>query len=87
MKCSELKYGAEVVFRTYSNILKREYYEVGTVISVDSERKIVWISWLEGYKDRRNPIKFKDVVAVYHENGAFMEFENIRGESILLECL
>lgn len=84
MRCSELNFGLAVVFKTYSDILKRKYYEVGTVLHVDMDRGKVWVSWLDGYKDRRKPIPFKDMVAAYNENGEYMKFENVSGNSILL---
>lgn len=44
----------------------------------------MWCCWLEGYKDYRKPIPFKDMLAVYNPNGEMMKFENVSGMSDLL---
>lgn len=46
--------------------------------------KKICVSWLEGYKDRRDFIPFEDMLAVYNPNGEMMKFDNISGKSDLL---
>ena len=85
MKCSDLAAGREVIFIVWSDIYNRKIPEVGTVSSVEPERKKVWVHWLEGYKDRHELISYDDMIAAYDEDGEFMQFEHISGPSVLLE--
>ena len=85
MRCSDLLPGGEVIFKVWSDIYKQKIPEVGTVSSVEPGRKKVWVHWLEGYKDRHEPISYDDMVAAYDKDGKFMRFEHISGPSVLLE--
>lgn len=81
-KCSELQQDAPVVF-----LLKRlgkKIHELGTVHAVNSNNKTVCVSYMEGYKHRYDDVPYSDMVAAYDENGAVMQFDNIRGKSVLL---
>lgn len=84
MKCSELENGRQVVFKIYSDIYKKKIPECGTVVFVGNNRREVYVSWLEGYKDRGDAIPFEDMLAAYDKDGEMMHFENIKGPSILL---
>lgn len=42
------------------------------------------VSYLEGYKDRSDPIPFMDMIAAYDENGEMMDFGGVKGNSVLL---
>lgn len=84
MNCSELENGRQVVFKIYSDIYKRKIPECGTVSFVNKNRKEVYVSWLEGYKDRGDSIPYEDMLAAYDENGEMMKFDNISGKSVLL---
>ena len=82
MKCSDLQYGDEVIFRR--NMFDTIIFEAGTVTIVNKELKLVGINWLEGYKNRDDFVKYEDCIAVYDESGTFMKFDNISGKSTLL---
>lgn len=84
MKCSELTNGMQVVFKIYSEIYKRKIYECGTVSFVNKNRKEVYVSWLNGYKNSSDNIPYEDMIAVYDDHGEMMKFDNISGKSILL---
>lgn len=84
MKHSELKSGDIVVFKMYCDILKREDFWDGYVVFVNEETKKVCISYLEGYKDRHDYIDYDKVVAKYDDDGEYMQFGNISGNSVLL---
>lgn len=73
----------QVVFYVYNNIYQKKIPEVGSVLTVEDQG--VWISWLDGYKDRRELIPFTDMIAVYDENGEMMKWTGIEGKSVLLE--
>lgn len=73
----------QVVFYVYNNIYKKKIPEVGSVLTVEDQG--VWISWLDGYKDRRELIPFTDMIAVHDVHGEFMKWPGIEGNSILLE--
>lgn len=82
---NELKQGEQVVFIQYCNILERDDYEMGNVIYVDEKRKVVAVSYLEGYKSRSDEFPFDKVVARYKRDGDHMYFGVIHGPSDLLE--
>lgn len=82
--CQSLKQGEAVVFKLYSDIYKEKKPMDGTVIYVNTDRRIVWVSYLEGYKDRSDAIPFEDMLAVYNPEGEMMKFDNISGKSDLL---
>ena len=83
-KCSSLKLNEIVVFKIHNDIYEEKRPMDGTVIDVDQERKIVWVSWLEGYKNRLDLIPFEDMLAVYNPEGEMMKFDNISGRSDIL---
>lgn len=83
-KCSSLKLNEIVVFKIYNDIYEEKRPMDGTVIDVEQERKIVWVSWLEGYKNRLDLIPFEDMLAVYNPEGEMMKFDNISGRSDIL---
>lgn len=56
----------------------------GTVLWVNEEKRIVMVSYLEGYKDRSDTILFEDMIAAYDKNGEMMNFGGIKGKSVLL---
>lgn len=85
MKCSELKPNDEVVFKIDPTFTGVKYYESGTVFSVNAARNTVCVSYLEGYKDRKDDISFSDMVAKYDKNGMYMKFGNIKDPSVLLK--
>lgn len=84
MKPTELKQGEQVVFLLYSDIYNKEIYEIGNVIYVDDANKRIAISYLEGYKSRSEDFCYNKVIAKYDKNGEYMEFGNIKGNSILI---
>lgn len=84
-RCRDLKLHETVIFKVFNNILNREIYECGTVEEVDLNLNRVWISWLEGYKDRGNYFPFEKLIAVYDKDGEVMTFDTLTGPSVLLE--
>ena len=82
--CASLKQGEQVVFKIYSDIYEEKRPMDGFVIYVNTDRRVVWVSYLEGYKDRSDAIPFEDMLAVYNPNGEMMNFDNISGKSDLL---
>lgn len=86
MKHIDLKENDLVLFKTYSDILNRDYVEVGNVIYVREDNKTVAISWLDGYESRSEDIKFNKVIAkIDKDNGEYGEIDDIRGYFIMLE--
>lgn len=86
MKHINLKENDLVLFKTCSDILNRDYVEVGNVIYVREDNKIVAISWLDGYQSRSEDIKFNKVIAKNDkDNGEYGEIDDIRGYFIMLE--
>lgn len=86
MKHIDLKENDLVLFKTYSDILKRDYAEVGNVIYVRNDNKTVAISWLDGYQSRSEDIKFNKVIAkIDKDNGEYGEIDDIRGYFIMLK--
>lgn len=84
-KCKDLKLHETIIFKVFNNILNHKIYECGTVEEIDLTLNRVWISWLEGYRDRRDYLPFEKLVAVYDEKGERMTFGTLTGPSILLE--
>ncbi|MBO3398522.1 hypothetical protein JJB71_13335 [Clostridium perfringens] len=86
MKHIDLKENDLVLFKTYSDILKRETSEVGNVIYVREDNKIVAISWLDGYQSRIDDIEFDKVIAkIDKDEGEYGEIDNISGYFVMLE--
>lgn len=86
MKHIDLKENDLVLFKTYSDILKRETSEVGNVIYVREDNETVAISWLDGYQSRVDDIEFDKVIAkIDKDEGEYGEIEDIRGYFIMLE--
>lgn len=83
-KCTSLQYNEQVVFKTHSNIYGKKIPMNGTVVSVHENLNKVYVSWMEGYKERHILVPFEDMLAVYNPNGEMMKFENISGKSDLL---
>lgn len=83
-KCSSLKNNEQVVFKIHSDLYNKKIPMDGSVKSVYQEKRMVWVSWMEGYKERYNFIPFDDMLAVYNPKGEFMKFENISGRSDIL---
>ena len=71
-KCSSLQSNEQVVFNLYSEIFERKVPMDGFVIFVLPNRKEVMVSYLEGYKDRRDNISYEDMLAVYDKDGEEM---------------
>lgn len=84
-KCKDLKLHETIIFKVFNNILNHKIYECGTVEEIDLTLNKVWISWLEGYKDRGNYFSFEKLVAVYDKDGEVMTFDTLIGPSALLE--
>lgn len=86
MKHIELKENDLVLFKMYSDILKKETSEVGNVIYVREDNKTVAISWLDGYQSRIDDIEFDKVIAkIDKDEGEYGEIDNIRGYFVMLE--
>lgn len=86
MEHIELKENDLVLFKTYSDILKRDCAEVGNVIYIREDNKTVAISWLDGYQSRSEDIKFNKIIAkIDKDNGRYDKIDNIRGYFIMLE--
>lgn len=86
MKHMDLKENDLVLFKTYSDILKRDRAEVGNAIYVREDNKTVAISWLDGYQSRTDDIEFDKVIAkIDKDNGKYGKIDNIRGYFIMLE--
>ena len=83
-KCSSLKPNEQVVFQRFSDLYGKKIPWDGTVSSVDPGRKAVWVSWLEGYKDRKDLVPYEDMLAVYDPEGEHMHFGNVSGKSAVL---
>lgn len=83
-KCTSLQYGEQVVFNLFSDIYKRKVPERGSVEFIDANRKIVCVSYMEGYKERHSDIPFGDMLAVHNPDAPVVKFENISGKSDLL---
>lgn len=85
-KCSDLKKNEEVVFLTNDyHIFKRLMPINGNVTSVDIERKIVHVVYLEGYHCRNEAIPFERMLAVANPEGRVWQFEDIKGKCDLLK--
>lgn len=84
-KCKDLKLHKTVIFKVFNNILNREIFECGTIEEIDLALNRVWISWLEGYRDKGDYLPFEKLVAVYDEKGERMTFGTLTGPSILLK--
>ncbi len=86
MKHSELKQNDLVLFYIYSDILKRNYAEIGTVIYVREDTKEVMISWLCGYRTMVDDVSFDKVIAkIDKDNGKYSEVDGVNGYFIILE--
>lgn len=84
LKIKDLKPNDNVVFMVDPYGEGREQYFDGHVISV--YEKVIFVSYLYGYKSMTDPIPYDKMIAKYDkENGVEMRFDNIVGESILLE--
>lgn len=83
-KCTSLQCNEQVVFKIHSDIYKKKIPMDGSVIAINERAKTVCVSWLDGYKDRKDFISFEDMLAVYNPNGEMMKFDNISGKSDLL---
>ena len=83
--CRGLKHNEMVVFLIWSDLYKRKIPMDGNVISVDKDRKIVSVVYLEGYKSMNAHLSYYDMLAVYNPDGEVMHFDNIYGKSDLLE--
>lgn len=86
MKCSELEQGMPVVFKVDPYYQGNKEVFVGTVLWINEKQKTVMVSYLEGYKDRNDAIPFNDMIAAYDESGEMMNFDGIKGKSILLNA-
>ncbi len=82
-KCSDLKLNENVVFKVSVYGDEEEIYD-GNVLSVNKNNNTVTVCYLEGYHSRTDNISFKNMLAVYDENGEYMKFDNISGKSALL---
>ena len=80
-ECSSLKENEQVVFNRYCNIFKDKVPETGSVVSVNLNNNTVCVSWLEGYKNRKDDVHFEDMLAVHNPEGEMMRFKNISGKS------
>lgn len=85
MEYTKLKEDDLVLFKIYSDILKRETSEVGNVIRVREDEKLITIIWLEGYQSRVDDIEFNKVIAKCDDIGKYREIDGIRGKFIMLE--
>jgi hypothetical protein len=85
MKYEDLKQNDIVIFKRYCDILEREDFQDGSVITVYTDIKKVAISWLEGYKSRVDEVEYDKVIAKYDPNGENMKFGIFSGNSVLLE--
>lgn len=84
LKVKDLKPNDNVVFKADPYGEGREQYFDGHVINVYS--KVVFVSYLYGYKSMTDSIPYDKMIAKYDkENGVELRFDNIVGESILLE--
>lgn len=84
MKCSELQKERAVVFKVdpYHEGYKETYY--GEVVSIDRNQKTVCVSYLARNKGRSDIISFDDMIAAYDRKGEMMNFNGIKGKSVLL---
>lgn len=67
------------------HIYKRLVPTYGNVTSVDTERKLVHVVYLEGYRCRHETIPFEHMLSVLNPNGRVWQFENIEGKCDLLK--
>lgn len=87
MNYKDLKIDDTVIFKRYSDILKREDYQDGTILTMDFDKKEACILWLEGYQSRTDTIKFKDISAKPDIHGEPMKLGAFRGHFFILEDL
>lgn len=86
MKHIDLKENDLVLFKTCSDILKKDYVEVGNVVYIRGDNKTVVISWSEGYKSIIDSIDFNKVIAkIDKDEGEYGEIDDIRGYFVMLE--
>lgn len=86
-KCTSLQSGEKVVFwfvpAGYTYARGRRTMN-GSVVFVDEKRRVVCVSYMEGYKERHEDVAFEDMLAVHNPYAPTMKFENISGRSDLL---
>lgn len=86
MKISELKTGDEILFlmKDYYN-KGQEIYEFGNISYIDTEDKLVSVTYLEGYKSCSETIPFNKVIAKGDvENGVNMKFKGVSGKGVFI---
>lgn len=83
-ECKTLQEDESVIFLRYCDIKKEKIPEVGCVVNVNLNNDTVCVSWMDGYKDRKDDIPFKDMLAVFNLEGENVRFGNISGPSDLL---
>lgn len=85
MKYNDLKEGDIVVFKRYNDILEKEDYQDGNIISIDTESNKATIIFLDGYKTEYETVSYDNIIAKFDANGEIMKFGSLNGTSVLLE--
>lgn len=85
MKHSELKRNDIVLFLKYNDILEKEDYQDGSIVSIYPEQQKADIVWLEGYSSWVDSISFSKIIAKYDKEGVEMSFGAYKGPSVLFK--
>jgi hypothetical protein len=80
-KVTSLQPGEHVVFRVYNDIYKGKRPIDGTVDFINTDKRLVSVSYLYGYNNMDAFIPYEDMLAVYNPNGDYMRFSGVEGLS------
>ena len=80
-KVTSLQPGEPVVFKVYNDIYKEKRPIDGTVDFINTDKRLVSVSYLYGYKNMDAFIPYEDMLAVYNPNGKYLQFGGVEGPS------
>lgn len=80
-KVTSLQPGEHVVFRVYNDIYKEKRPIDGTVDFINTDKRLVSVSYLYGYNNMDAFIPYEDMLAVYNPDGKYMRFNGVEGLS------
>lgn len=80
-KVTSLQPGEHVVFRVYNDIYKEKRPIDGTVDFINTDKRLVSVSYLYGYNNMDAFIPYEDMLAVYNPDGKYMDFGGVKGLS------
>ena len=84
-ECRNLRRDEQVVFLVWDELLERKVPINGNVLFINEPRGTVVVCYLDGYRSETADVRYADMLAVYDPEGAYMKFDNICGNSCLLE--